>query len=296
MRCRCHEPRRLPRHPLTFGPSPIHPLPRLSEHLGGQVEIWAKREDCNSGIAFGGNKVRKLEYLVAEALAQGLRHAGLDRRRAVEPHPRRHRRGRAPRPARGDRARALGRLARRGLRQGRQHPAQPDHGRRRPAGPGRLRHRHSRQLAARAAVGRSMPAARRTPIPAGASDHPLGGLGFANWAREVAAQEAELGIFFDTIIVCTVTGFDACRHDRRVRPRGSRRPSGDRHRRVGDAGQDRRSGDAHRHQHRRGDRRGTCRCAPTRSRSSTATAPASTASPTPSPSMRSARRAGWRAC
>ena len=61
----------IPRHPLTFGPSPIHPLPRLSEALGGNVEIWAKREDCNSGIAFGGNKVRKLEYLVADALARG---------------------------------------------------------------------------------------------------------------------------------------------------------------------------------------------------------------------------------
>jgi len=43
-------------------------------------------------------------------------------------------------------------------------------------------------------------------IPAGASDHPLGGLGFANWAREVAAQEAELGVFFDHVVVCTVTG------------------------------------------------------------------------------------------
>jgi 1-aminocyclopropane-1-carboxylate deaminase len=43
-------------------------------------------------------------------------------------------------------------------------------------------------------------------IPAGASDHRLGGLGFANWAYEVQEQERELGIFFDTIIVCTVTG------------------------------------------------------------------------------------------
>src|SRR6187200_2038861 len=60
-----------PRYPLTFGPSPIHPLPRLSAYLGGTVEIWAKREDCNSGIAFGGNKTRKLEYLVADALAKG---------------------------------------------------------------------------------------------------------------------------------------------------------------------------------------------------------------------------------
>jgi 1-aminocyclopropane-1-carboxylate deaminase len=43
-------------------------------------------------------------------------------------------------------------------------------------------------------------------IPAGASDHPLGGMGFANWAREVAVQEAEHDVFFDHVIVCTVTG------------------------------------------------------------------------------------------
>ncbi len=43
-------------------------------------------------------------------------------------------------------------------------------------------------------------------IPAGASDHPLGGLGFASWAREVEVQERELDVFFDTIIVCSVTG------------------------------------------------------------------------------------------
>jgi 1-aminocyclopropane-1-carboxylate deaminase len=43
-------------------------------------------------------------------------------------------------------------------------------------------------------------------IPAGASDHRLGGLGFANWAYEVEQQEAELGVFFDTIVVCSVTG------------------------------------------------------------------------------------------
>jgi len=59
------------RVPLLFGPSPVHQLERLSEYLGGDVEIWAKREDCNSGLAYGGNKVRKLEHLAAEALAQG---------------------------------------------------------------------------------------------------------------------------------------------------------------------------------------------------------------------------------
>src|SRR6201985_427916 len=58
------------RYPLLFGASPVHPLDRLTRHLGG-ASIYAKREDCNSGISYGGNKTRKLEYLVPEALAQG---------------------------------------------------------------------------------------------------------------------------------------------------------------------------------------------------------------------------------
>jgi 1-aminocyclopropane-1-carboxylate deaminase/D-cysteine desulfhydrase-like pyridoxal-dependent ACC family enzyme len=58
------------RYPLLFGPSPVHPLDRLSDHLGGP-RIWAKREDCNSGLAFGGNKTRKLEYLIPDAFRQG---------------------------------------------------------------------------------------------------------------------------------------------------------------------------------------------------------------------------------
>src|SRR5215212_9838844 len=59
-----------PRHPLTFGPSPVHRLDRLSRHLGGAT-VWAKREDVNSGLAYGGNKTRKLEYLIPEAIARG---------------------------------------------------------------------------------------------------------------------------------------------------------------------------------------------------------------------------------
>lgn len=47
-----------PRYPLLFGPSPIHRLDRMTEYFGGAA-VWAKREDCNSGLAFGGNKVRK---------------------------------------------------------------------------------------------------------------------------------------------------------------------------------------------------------------------------------------------
>lgn len=59
-----------PRFPLLFGPSPVHPLERLTAHLGG-AQVWAKREDVNSGLAYGGNKTRKLEYLVADALKEG---------------------------------------------------------------------------------------------------------------------------------------------------------------------------------------------------------------------------------
>src|SRR3954471_1224070 len=61
---------KFPREPLTFGPSPVHPLVRLTAHLGG-ARLWAKRDDVNSGLAYGGNKTRKLEYLAADALATG---------------------------------------------------------------------------------------------------------------------------------------------------------------------------------------------------------------------------------
>ena len=59
------------RYPLTFGPTPIEHLPRLSAALGGKVQIYAKRDDCNSGLALGGNKLRKLEYIVPDAIAAG---------------------------------------------------------------------------------------------------------------------------------------------------------------------------------------------------------------------------------
>jgi len=57
------------RYPLTFGPTPIEKLSRPISYLGGDVEIFAKREDCNSGLAFGGNKLRKLEYIVPDSIA-----------------------------------------------------------------------------------------------------------------------------------------------------------------------------------------------------------------------------------
>lgn len=193
------------RYPLTFGPSPIHPLPRLSEHLGGGVEIWAKREDCNSGIAFGGNKVRKLEYLVADAIAQGAdtlvsiggvqsnhtrqvtgvaAHVGMKAVTVQEawvdwPDPLYDKVGNIQ----------LSRIMGGDVRS---DPAGFDIG---------IRDSWEQAI-------ESVRADGGTPyaIPAGASDHPLGGLGFANWAREVAQQEAKLDLYFDTIVVCTVTG------------------------------------------------------------------------------------------
>ncbi|MCE2969089.1 MAG: D-cysteine desulfhydrase [Burkholderiales bacterium] len=59
---------RFPRIRITHAPTPLEPMPRLTELLSGP-NLWVKRDDC-TGLASGGNKTRKLEYLMAEALAQ----------------------------------------------------------------------------------------------------------------------------------------------------------------------------------------------------------------------------------
>ncbi len=190
---------------LLFGPSPVHRLERLSEHLGGQVEIWAKREDCNSGLAYGGNKVRKLEYLAAEALAEGC-----DTLVSIGGVQSNHTRQVAAVAARLELDCVLVQehwvqwddpayetvgnilLSRIMGADVRLHPAGFDIG-----------FRESWEQALASVHDRG---GKPYAIPAGASDHPLGGLGFARWAREVQAQERELGVFFDTVIVCSVTG------------------------------------------------------------------------------------------
>src|SRR4051812_42357572 len=194
-----------PRVPLMFGPSPVHPLPRLGAALGGKVEIWAKREDCNSGIAFGGNKVRKLEYLAADAIAQGCdtlvsiggvqsnhtravtgvaRHLGLNVVTVQEHWVDWDDPG----------YEIVGNIQLTRIMDGdiRMDTAGFDIG---------IRDSWRQALDSVEAAG-----GKPYPIPAGASDHPLGGLGFANWVREVGDQEREIGVFFDTVVVCTVTG------------------------------------------------------------------------------------------
>ncbi|MGY4921721.1 1-aminocyclopropane-1-carboxylate deaminase [Streptomyces sp. 900105755] len=192
------------RYPLLFGPSPVHPLERLTAHLGG-ARLWAKREDCNSGIAYGGNKTRKLEYLVADALAKGC-----DTLVSIGGVQSNHTRQVAAVAARAGLKCVLvqeswvewpdsvydkvgniliSRLAGADVRLVR-------------AGFG-IGFKESWELALREV---EESGGRPYAIPAGASDHPLGGLGFAGWAYEVAEQEQQLGVFFDTVIVCSVTG------------------------------------------------------------------------------------------
>ena len=194
-----------PRYPLTFGPSPVHPLERLSRHLGG-AQVWAKREDCNSGLAFGGNKTRKLEYIVPDALAQGadtlVSIGGIQSNHTRQVAAVAARAGPEVPPGPGE----VGRLGRPGQRQGRQHPAVADHGRRRPARPLRLRHRHPQLVGGGDARGRG---GRRQALR-----HP--GRRLRAQARRPRAsptgptrspsRRRQLGVFFDTIVVCTVTG------------------------------------------------------------------------------------------
>lgn len=193
-----------PRYPLTFGPSPIHELSRLTAHLGG-AKVWAKREDVNSGLAYGGNKTRKLEYLVPDAIAQGA-----DTLVSIGGYQSNHTRQVAA---------VAAKLGMRAVLVQENWVDWPDSLNDRvgnimlsrimgaevrldPAGFG---------IGFKSSWERALDDVRErggTPyaIPAGASDHRLGGLGFANWAAEVEEQERQLGVFFDTIVVCSVTG------------------------------------------------------------------------------------------
>ena len=193
------------RHPLTFGPSPIHALPRLSAHLGGKVGLYAKREDCNSGLAFGGNKTRKLEYLIPEALAEGcdtlVSIGGIQSNQTrqvaavaaylgmkcvlVQENWVNYSDAVYDRVGNIEMSRILGadvRLDAAGFDIG-------------------IRPSWEQALAdVRSAGGKPF------PIPAGCSEHRLGGLGFVGFAEELRAQEVQLGFRFDYIVVCSVTG------------------------------------------------------------------------------------------
>lgn len=192
------------RFPLLFGPSPVHPLERLTAHLGG-ARLWAKREDCNSGIAYGGNKTRKLEYLVADALARGC-----DTLVSIGGVQSNHTRQVAAVAARVGLRCVL-------VQESWVDWPDPVYDKVGNILLSRLAGADVRLVRAGFGIGfkaswdaalAEIEAAGGKPyaIPAGASDHPLGGLGFARWAGEVAEQERELDVFFDTVVVCSVTG------------------------------------------------------------------------------------------
>jgi len=193
------------RYPLMFGPTPIEKLERLSDHLSGGVEIYAKREDCNSGLAFGGNKIRKLEYLMPEAIAQNsdtlVTIGGVQSNHTRQVAAVAAKIGMKCRlvqeswvpfnDAVYDRvgnilmSRVMGaeiELVDEGFDIG-------------------IRESWERALEDVKAKG-----GKPYAIPAGASVHKFGGLGYVGFAEEVRAQEKELGFGFDFIIVCTVTG------------------------------------------------------------------------------------------
>ena len=193
------------RYPLTFGPTPIEFLPRLTKAIGSDVEIYAKRDDCNSGLAMGGNKLRKLEYIVPDAISSGAdtlvsiggvqsNHTRMVAATAAKigmkcvvvqeswvPHD----------DAVYDRVgnilltRLMGadsRLVNEGFDIG-------------------IRKSWEDALQSVRDKG-GIPYA----IPAGASVHKYGGLGYVGFAEEVREQEAQMGIKFDYVIVCVVTG------------------------------------------------------------------------------------------
>ena len=193
------------RYPLTFGPTHIEKLERLTAHLGGQVQLYAKREDCNSGLAFGGNKLRKLEYIIPDAIA-----AGADTLVSIGGVQSNHTRMVAAVAAKigmkchlvqeswvpnedavYDRvgnillSRIMGadvRLVDEGFDIG-------------------IRGSWERAIAEVEAKG-----GKPYAIPAGASVHKYGGLGYVGFAEEVRQQEAALDFAFDYVVVCTVTG------------------------------------------------------------------------------------------
>jgi 1-aminocyclopropane-1-carboxylate deaminase len=193
------------RYPLTFGPTPIEHLPRLTKAIGGKVEIFAKRDDCNSGLAMGGNKLRKLEYIVPDAIA-----SGADTLVSIGGVQSNHTRMVAATAAKiGMKCVVI------------QESWVPHddavYDRVGNIMMTRLMGADSRLVDEGFDIGirkswedamQSVRDSGGTPyaIPAGASVHKYGGLGYVGFAEEVREQEQQMGITFDYIIVCVVTG------------------------------------------------------------------------------------------
>ncbi|HEY6431218.1 MAG TPA: 1-aminocyclopropane-1-carboxylate deaminase [Acetobacteraceae bacterium] len=195
--------RRFPHQSLAFFPSPLHRLNRLSAELG--IEVWAKRDDVSSGLAFGGNKIRKLEFLAAEALQQGC-----DTLVSIGNIQSNHTRQVAAVAALlGMRCRLVQEVWTEW-----DDPVYDKVGNillSRLMGAETVLEGHGYSTAVKDTWELALDQIRREggkpyAIPAGASDHRLGGLGYAHFADELAEQEKSHSVFFDTVITATCTG------------------------------------------------------------------------------------------
>ena len=206
--------------------TPIEPLKNLTAHLKAETNapssfpsVWIKHEDTNSALAYGGNKVRKLEYVLADAIAKKATHlvtvGGIQSNSQRQVVAAGNRYGMktvlAPDPKIGnpsdaDRAayNSAGNVQITGVLGAEWKPStSADREEANAEGGDGLAY----EVAARREM-QIIEAEGGTPyfIPSGASLHALGGLGFARWAFELLEQEKELGIHFDAIVVCTASG------------------------------------------------------------------------------------------
>ena len=191
------------REKLAFFPSPIQKLNNLSKEL--EYEIYAKRDDISSGLAFGGNKIRKLEWLIPDA-----REKNCDTLVSIGGIQSNHtRQVAAVAAATGFKCRLV-----------QEDWANDENGIYDKVGNILL----SRMMGAVTELkGKGYSTEEKmswkdtiedvkknggTPysIPAGASDHELGGLGYAHFTDEILEQEKEKGIYFDYILTATCTG------------------------------------------------------------------------------------------
>ena len=199
------------KYPLLFGPSPISKFDNLASNLGNKVNIYARREDRNSGLAFAGNKLRKFEYIVPDILAGDYTHivsiGGIQSNQTLMTVATASKLGLkavtvqenwVPIPEEEkDTYDKVGNIEAARIMGGdvRLVPDGFDIG--------------MRKSFEDAMNELKEQGYKPYPVPAGCSEHKYGGLGFVGFADEVIEQEKELGIKFDKIVVCCVTGSTA---------------------------------------------------------------------------------------
>ncbi|WZH44056.1 tryptophan synthase beta subunit-like PLP-dependent enzyme [Fusarium acuminatum] len=190
--------RDIPRAKLLFDrPLVIEPLSQLTATLCNGVHLWIQREDCSSGLAFGGNKVRKLEYILADALIRGADTVVTTG---------------------GIQSNHMSQTAAPAVRLGLEVALYP----RSLAEAKDVDYNYAGNVQVQSIIGaerfaidtseesviNTLKKRGKNPysIPTGASSHPLGGLGFARWAFELLEQELMLGMTFDIIVVAAGSG------------------------------------------------------------------------------------------